>query len=203
LNREVIIEEKIDGANMGISIDPNTFQVIFQNRSHYVSAGYATQFKKLNIWENKHREDLFKILVPGRHILFGEWLFAKHSIHYDNLPGYFVAFDIFDKNVGKFLSRNKLEELLSQTQITIIRKITQNTFKKIDDIVAIVKYNSDYYNGPIEGIYVRVCEDDYTVDRAKIVRHDFLSGNQDITEKFQHWASKDLVENSIKINDFL
>ena len=33
-------------------------------------------------------------------MLFGEWLFAKHSKHYTSLPAYFIAFDIYDKVRG-------------------------------------------------------------------------------------------------------
>lgn len=43
------------------------------------------------------RITLCQILEPNRHILFGEWLFAKHSKHYTSLPAYFIAFDIYDK----------------------------------------------------------------------------------------------------------
>jgi atypical dual specificity phosphatase len=111
------------------------------------------------------------------------------------LPGYFVAFDIFDKNAGKFLSRNKLEEILSQTNIPLINKVAQGKYKKMEEIVALVKTKSKYYEGIIEGVYVRICEGEYTVKRAKIVRSDFLCGNQEITGKFKHWASMDLVEN--------
>ena len=34
-------------------------------------------------------------------MLFGEWLFAKHSKHYTSLPAYFIAFDIYDKVRGR------------------------------------------------------------------------------------------------------
>lgn len=33
---------------------------------------------------------LFKVL-GNRHILYGEWLYAKHSVYYDNLPHYFLG----------------------------------------------------------------------------------------------------------------
>lgn len=199
LNREIVIEEKIDGANFGISIDPETYKIMFQNRSHYVSSAYSTQFKKLDNWENENREDLFKIIIPGRYILFGEWLFARHSIYYSKLPSFFVAFDIFDKQVGKFLSRKKLEELLSETKIPLINKIAQKSYKKMEEIVSLVKTKSQYYDGLIEGVYVRICDGDFTVKRAKIVRSDFLCGNQELTGKFKHWSTMDLVENEIAI----
>ena len=40
----------------------------------------------------------------GRNILYGEWVYAKHSIHYTALPGYFIAFDIWDKQTKTFMA---------------------------------------------------------------------------------------------------
>jgi hypothetical protein len=33
-------------------------------------------------------------------VLFGEWLWARHSVSYTKLPAYFVAFDIYNKRQG-------------------------------------------------------------------------------------------------------
>lgn len=33
-------------------------------------------------------------------VLFGEWLWARHSVAYTKLPAYFVAFDIYNKRQG-------------------------------------------------------------------------------------------------------
>jgi hypothetical protein len=38
-------------------------------------------------------------------ILFGEWLAAEHTVCYDNLPDWFLAFDIYDVASQKFYSR--------------------------------------------------------------------------------------------------
>jgi atypical dual specificity phosphatase len=197
LTSKVVIEEKIDGANMGISIEPDTYKILFQNRSHYVTSAYATQFRKLDVWEQQHREELFQILEPGRHILFGEWLFMKHSINYTRLPGYFVAFDIYDKQVGKFYSRDKVTQMLSGTTIPLIHMISEEIPGKMENVLRYVRGNSHYYDGPVEGVYVRICDGDYTVKRAKIVRHDFLSGNQDLTSKVTHWTKQQITENTV------
>ena len=39
------VEEKVDGANLGISIDKKTQQIMFQNRSHFVNASTAAQWR--------------------------------------------------------------------------------------------------------------------------------------------------------------
>ncbi len=194
LNREIFIEEKIDGANMGISIEPDTYKVLFQNRSHYVTPNYAAQFKKLDLWRDLHQAELFEILEPGRHILFGEWVFAKHSIHYSNLPGYFVAFDLYDKLTGKFAGRKNLELLLAKTTIPQIRLIGSGKYPSIASITKLVNSTSGYYPGPVEGVYVRICDETHTIARAKIVRNDFICGDT-------HWSKSQCVENQLTNNE--
>lgn len=188
LNNELWIEEKIDGANMGISIDPVTYKIIFQNRSHYITSNYAAQFKKLDMWRDAHLTELFEIIEPGRHILYGEWVFSKHSIHYTHLPGYFIAFDLYDKKTGKFSSRKSLESLLQNTTIPLIRLVAHDKFKNIDQITRLVNTTSAYYDGKLEGIYVRICDENHTLKRAKIVRNDFICGDT-------HWNKHKCVEN--------
>ena len=194
LNNEIYIEEKIDGANMGISIEPDTYKILFQNRSHYVTANYAAQFKKLDVWRDAHQTELYDIIEPGRHILYGEWVYSKHSIHYTDLPGYFIAFDLFDKKTGKFSSREKLEKILEGTTIPQIRLIAKNKFKNMDQIIKLVNSESAYYKGKLEGVYVRICDENYTLKRAKIVRSDFICGDT-------HWSKNKCIENTIKIEN--
>jgi atypical dual specificity phosphatase len=110
LNREISIEEKIDGANLGFSIKDG--KITAQNRSHYVNASSHVQFKDIDKFIMKHSEELYEILEDGKYILYGEWLYAKHSIHYTNLPDCFIAFDLYNIKEKKFVSRNKLEEKL-------------------------------------------------------------------------------------------
>ncbi len=191
LNTEIIIEEKIDGANMGISIDPDTFEIKIQNRSHFINSTYHAQFKKLDKWISDHQSELYEIIKPGEEILFGEWLYYKHSIHYDNLPDYFIVFDIFDKKTGKFYSRDILKKRLENTNIPLIRCIARKKIKKIDELLEFIKIKSEYCNTLVEGVYVKIPKDDYVVGRGKIVRSDFLSGDV-------FWAKNEYVQNTIK-----
>ena len=88
LNKIVYVEEKIDGGNLGIRIKNGKF--VCQNRSHYVTSQSHSQFKELDKWIYKHESELMAILCDdcgnNPFILFGEWVFAKHSINYTNLP---------------------------------------------------------------------------------------------------------------------
>ena len=49
-------------------------------------------------------------MLGSRFILYGEWLYAKHSVHYRKLPHYFFEFDIYDKDAGQFLISTRVCE---------------------------------------------------------------------------------------------
>ncbi|KAI4842859.1 hypothetical protein E4T45_08877 [Aureobasidium sp. EXF-8846] len=190
----VVVEEKVDGANLGISLDSSgAFRV--QNRSHYVNSKSHAQFKKLDKWLEDHYEGLSTVLdakssQPGRWILYGEWLFAKHSIHYTNLPDLFLAFDLFDTETGSFLSREVLSERLKDTNIHQVKVVDM---EKLDEqfLLDIVRTRqSSYYEGVVEGVYLRRQKDGKTIDRAKIVRSDFIAGDE-------HWNRRGVTPNTM------
>lgn len=198
LNKEIYIEEKIDGANLGFSINLDS-KIMVQNRSHYVTSSEQPQFKPLDAWVQAHGDDLWSILEPGRHILYGEWLYMKHSIKYETLPDYFIAFDLYDKITKKFASRCMLEQLLSRTSIQLVPLVAKGTFKKIEEIKQLINTKSKFYEGKIEGVYCRINSPDSLISRGKIVRDDFICGNSSIgTGKLIHWSKGVLETNNLK-----
>ena len=81
----VYIEEKIDGANLGISIDEQSGKIIAQNRSHFVTSQYHAQFATLDKWLFKHTAELWEILEPGRFDMIYSACSCGHSIYcYEN-----------------------------------------------------------------------------------------------------------------------
>ena len=72
--RRLLLEEKLDGANLGLSLSKD-FQVLCQNRSHYVNSQTHSQFKGLDEWIAQHQTALWEILEPERHVVLG-----SHSI---------------------------------------------------------------------------------------------------------------------------
>ncbi len=191
LNTPIYCEEKIDGANLGISIHNN--QIHLQNRSHYITSKYHEQFKSIDKWLYQHSQDLWTILEQDRHILYGEWMYACHSIPYERLPGYFIAFDLYDQYEGKFWSRRRLEEVLSTTQIPIVPLLEHKTFKTAAELKALAQRQSQFYYGRVEGVYCRIMDDknEWLVARSKIVRTDFLAANG-------HWTKGALRPNKLQ-----
>ena len=129
----VAMEEKVDGANLGISIDAD-MNLCVQNRSHYINSKTHKQFSSLDAWLSDNSASLYEILQPGQHVLFGEWLYAKHSIHYTRLPGYFMAFDIYDRAVGKFFSWRERNKRLEGSGIPIVRQIAEVTLSGREEV---------------------------------------------------------------------
>ena len=214
------IEEKVDGANLGISYCPWTSRVLVQNRSHYLSSqgGEHAQFHRLPEWLAEHREALVSILGDGNQIMYGEWLVARHSIPYQRLPGWFVAFDIYDKSKQRFLSRRKFHSALKGTRIPVVPTIetrcfgpyTRSTVNRFrDELVSLLDTPSTFRTdgGTVEGIVLRMDNDDddtdtddstkahyYLKDKFKIVRPDFHRGCSD-----GHWASRPIEKQMVDI----
>ena len=47
-------------------------------------------------WASVHRDAFYRVL-GNRYIMYGEWMYAKHTVFYDALSNYFLEFDIYDK----------------------------------------------------------------------------------------------------------
>ncbi len=185
LEMPIIIEEKADGANLGISFHEN--EIKFQNRGNYVVPGSHPQFDPLWDWAYK-RFDLFKKQLGSRYILFGEWCYLKHSIHYTQLPDWFLGFDIYDRQANLFLSVEKRNIFFTICQIEPIPHIYKGLIEK-KALIDLLKTTSKLYSGPVEGLYLRHEAGAFLKQRAKIVRTDFI---QEIEE---HWSKGPLVKN--------
>lgn len=84
LASNVVVEEKLDGANVGLSLASDN-SLLVQNRGQYLAEPYAGQFARLPAWLGQHGEDLRAVLKPNL-TLFGEWCAARHSLDYAALP---------------------------------------------------------------------------------------------------------------------
>ena len=109
LAEAVVIEEKLDGANLGLSISPDG-TLWAQNRGQYLIAPYAGQFEHLGHWIDAREDALFDALGENL-ILFGEWCAARHSVAYDHLPDWFLVFDVYDRSVCCFWSTARRDAL--------------------------------------------------------------------------------------------
>ncbi|RYZ81640.1 MAG: DNA ligase, partial [Proteobacteria bacterium] len=89
VGKPLVIEEKLDGANSGISFT-DSGEMLLQCRGHYLTGGPGeAQFAILKTWASVHQSALWEVLGT-RYIVYGEWMYAKHTVFYDALPHYFM-----------------------------------------------------------------------------------------------------------------
>lgn len=185
---------QVDGANLGISINSD-HRILFQNRSHYVNVESHAQLSGLQRWQEQHESELHARLQRNRHVLFGEWCAAKHSLGYTRLPDLFLAFDIYDRQEERFFTRAELHRFLRGSGIPVVPVLAQQVFATVHDLLHLLDTPSRFRDGGfVEGIYIRAEDtsgNGHPLRRCKIVRADFIQG---ITK---HWMSGQMVKNGV------
>ena len=188
LSNPLIIEEKIDGANLGLSFSAEG-QLQFQNRGNWLTGCLQGQWQRLRGWAATHEQALRENLPP-QHVLFGEWCYAKHSSFYDHLPDWFIAFDVFDSEAARFWSTPRRNKLLANVGIPSVPEINRGRFS-LSNLIVMLDGTSGFGGTFREGIYLRRESEDWLLERVKLVRPEFV---QSINE---HWSKGALMPNCV------
>jgi len=188
LAHDVTVEEKIDGANLGISFDSEG-NIKLQNRGAYLSFPPAGQWKKIVEWIAPKLDIFFEYLLD-EYILFGEWCYARHSVLYDSLPDWFLCFDIFDTINRRFLSCKKRDAFFSKLNVAQVPKVAHGRFT-LDELTNLLS-QSQVSSQSAEGLYLRIDQGDWLLQRAKLVRPTFI---QSIS---LHWQKSKMQLNHLK-----
>ena len=217
----LVIEEKVDGANAGISFSEEG-KLLLQSRGHYLTGGFRERhFSLFKQWANVFAQPLFEVL-GSRYVLYGEWLYAKHTIFYTDLTHYFLEFDIYDKAEKFFLdtpSRKKLREGLPF--IIPVKVLYEGEVKKLKELVDLVGVSLFIRNqhfellsqvcqslklkenlvkqetdpSPLmEGLYVKVEKDGRVVRRLKWIRPSFMTS---VIQSNSHWLDRPIIPNQL------
>ncbi|MCP4574697.1 MAG: RNA ligase family protein [Deltaproteobacteria bacterium] len=187
LGNEIVVEEKVDGANLGISFDPSG-DIMVQNRGTLLHKPFSGQWRKLSHWLSP-KVDLFFDFLGDRYILFGEWCYAEHSISYEQLPDWLLGFDVYDKKHRRFFSYLRRNDLFCQLGIVPVPVLGRGCFslEKLKGFLT----KSSLGTKSSEGIYLRRDGLDWLLQRAKLVRPEFV---QTIGE---HWFRKTIQPNHL------
>lgn len=190
LARPVIVEEKIDGACIGLSVARDG-AVCAQNRGAYLSPNSHAQFRPLWPWLAQREAALREVLDPGL-VLFGEWCYARHSVAYDALPDWFLAFDVYDRKGARFWSRARREELTGRLRLASVPMLAAGRFDRAG--LERLLDHSRVGSTPMEGIYLRWEDGPWLAARAKFVRASWLPHDE------AHWSRRPIVPNR-RVND--
>lgn len=218
--RHLVVEEKVDGANSAISFD-GAGGLLLQSRGHYLTGGYRERhYNLMKQWANAHREAFYRVLGT-RYIMYGEWLYAKHTVYYDALPHYFMEFDILERETGRFLDTPSRQKLTEQMPVCSVPVLAEGIFHRKKELLALLgdsNYKTTHSmerlraaaerdgldaericretdpSPSMEGLYIKVEEEGQVTERVKFVRASFL---QCVDQSGTHWLDRPIVPNGL------
>lgn len=219
--RFIVVEEKLDGANSAISFNQEG-RLLLQSRGHFLDGGAREkQFALFKTWTNAHKQTLWELLGK-RYVLYGEWLYAKHTIFYDALPHYFFEFDMLDTTNGEFLSTERRQARLKNSPVVSVPVLWSGAAKSLKHLRSLVKpslYKSEQWRDRLreaclnknqdiglvqrqtdnadlmEGLYLKVEEEGRVVERYKFIRASFL---QAVFDSGSHWMDRPILANQLR-----
>ena len=220
--RTLVIEEKMDGANAAISFSDDG-RLLLQSRGHYLVGGERERhFHLFKTWASRYTNELQKAL-QDRYVLYGEWLYAKHTVFYTDLPHYFLEFDIYDKQEEVFLDtvrrRAFLEPLPFVVSVKVLHSgmvvslkvlqamigpshfIAPNHLEQLRQICLQKRLDPQQalketdQTTRMEGLYIKVEEEGVVKERYKYIRAGFL---QAVFRSESHWLDRPIIPNGLQ-----
>ena len=175
LNRPVIMTEKIDGENQALT-KPGVYA-----RSHGDFTRHPWSFKMWELWQRVGQD------LPDDMFIFGENMYAIHSIEYHELKSYFYMFAVRENT--RWYSWQEVEETAYLLDIPTVPVLYKGIFKTEqelkDKVLEFVKQPSRLGSPIMEGVVVRVADtfndDEFSTSVIKWVRPNHVTTDQ-------HWT---------------
>lgn len=185
----LIVEEKLDGDNLGLSVVDGELRV--QHRGDYVRLDEGWRYPRLASWIAIHGDGLREGLQEDL-ILFGEWCALVHSVRYDRLPDWFVAFDLFEIRAQRFFSARRRDAWCADLGISVVPRLAHghHTLGELESLLA----NSRFGSEPMEGLVIRSDVGRELRARAKLVGSAFVQTDD------EHWRRRPLEANHLALN---
>jgi len=192
LDDDVVLEEKLDGANLGFSLAP-AGGLRAQNRGQYLGEPQTGQFTRLPAWLALHGNAIAEALLDHDEdlMLFGEWCAARHSLAYTRLPDWFLVFDVLESGTGRSWSSARRNVLATRLGLATTPLVARGRYAPRQLESLLETQCSRFRDGPLEGFVIRRESVDWCDRRAKLVQADFA---QTITE---HWRKRRIEWNRL------
>jgi RNA ligase len=194
----LIGEEKLDGTNVGIHFSSKG-RMVLQCRGHEITEGMHPQYDLFKQWVSVKRP-VFEAMLGKQYILYGEWVYARHTIHYRKLPHFFFEFDIYDKDAEAFLDLESRLILLHGSGLQTVPVIHRGpaNLEQLRQLIGPSAFDSAFADPDtgqvdhlMEGVYLRTEKDGKVTGRAKLVRPKFIEK----IKQSDHWKHQRMVPN--------
>lgn len=178
IGREVVVTEKMDGENTTMYMDHIHARSL--DSRHHPSRDWVKAF-----WGG------INYLIPSGWRICGENVYARHSIHYDDLDTYFYGFSIWDQdNVALSWDDTVyyFEEIFNIKPVPVLYRgeFDLKTLEKLAETIDPVSKE-----GAVVRVTGRVAYDEFDLKFAKWVRKGHIQ-----TDK--HWMSQEVIPNGLK-----
>lgn len=199
LDIEVTIDEKIDGANCAMMLGEDGHPLL-RNRNNMLRKSYLKdtpakkQFRPLWNWfyDNKNLFDNINEAFDGPVGVYGEWLWALHGIRYDTLKSYFVAYEIFDPYLQKFVNYMYGRAQLQDAGFIVPPLLHKGSIVSWNKLDSLVEEKSRWSTlDQIEGLYIRISNNEEITHRFKFIRPGYIQGGR--------WDDKEIVKQVLGI----
>jgi ATP-dependent RNA circularization protein (DNA/RNA ligase family) len=185
-NKKWVVTEKIDGSQVSFEMDGGI--VVARNRNTpLLSGSMDRQFHVLPGWIESNYTGMLGLL-GDRYIMFGEWMFHVHTVHYDSLPDWFVGFGMFDKVAGSFIPFLDAVNRMSAAGFATVPVLGTVVLRDRKHLESFVK-RSTFGSEEMEGVYLHSIDD---ADRIKYVTVKF----KDSVDHARHWRQCTRERNS-------
>jgi hypothetical protein len=175
--------------------------MVLQCRGHLITEGMHPQYDLFKQWAAVKRYVLEERL-ENRLLLFGEWVYARHSIQYRKLSHYFFEFDIYDKDQEAFLDLEQRLALLEGTGVQTVPVSHTGSLNRsqLEELIGPSQFDSQFENpftkridDLMEGLYLRTEAEGVVTGRAKFVRPEFVEKIKQST----HWQHQQMLPNHL------
>ncbi len=187
INTPIVITEKMDGSNT--SLEHNGCFA----RTHAVSPTHPS-FDAL-----KALHATCKWKIPQNIQLFGEWCFAVHSIKYEELPHYFLLFNVRDLSRNIWASWEEVElwaEEINVKTVPVLFKGTISSEKDFQQLIDNLMIKPSCCGGIREGVVARVqnsfTDQNFSSCVLKCVRANHVQTSE-------HWKNQEIIKNKLAI----
>jgi hypothetical protein len=193
INADIVITEKMDGSNTSLEAD-GCFA-----RTH---AGPPTH---LSFDGLKALHSVVKYKIPNNIQLFGEWLYAKHSIEYDSLPHHFMLFNVRelkendDKESSYWASWEMVKLWAKELEIPTVPELYAgkvSSEKELKELVESLMIEPSKCGGIREGVVVRL-QEEFTDSVFSNCVMKYVRANH--VQTTDHWKSQEIVKNKLKL----
>lgn len=183
----IVFTIKMDGSNITMT-------------NKYVAARNGKDARHRSFDYCKSIQAMVSHLIPNDVQIFGEWMYAKHSIRYIDglsIKSYFQLFGLYNQEKHIFLSWDDVERMarkLGQSTVPVIKKGTY--YDKHQLKADIIKLGEDVISKGHEGVTVRSVYpfhySQFPVYLAKYVRKNHVAKNA------KHWQTTKIIKNQLE-----